>query len=166
MKTFLMRYATPLTAGLFLVSGVSGVALFLGWQQGIFHSMHEILSLVLIVPVGIHLWRNWRPFLNYFRHTAMPIALAASVVAAGYFAFGSSSGGGGNPAFALVAAAQDAPIATLAPVLGLDPAVATQRLAEAGFGTVTEADSVSGIADRNAVEPFAVLAPLVAAPAS
>lgn len=161
MRNVLMRYATPLTAGLFLVSAVSGLALFFGWQQSLFHEMHEILSLVLLVPVGVHVWRNWRPFLNYFRHAAMPIALAASLVAAGFFAF--ESGGqsrGGNPAFALVAAAQKAPVSSLAPVLGLEEATLVQRLEDAGYGAVAPTDTVAGIAERNHVETFDVLARL------
>lgn len=165
MRNLLMRYATPLTAGLFLVSAVSGVALFLGWQQSLFHEMHEILSLALLVPVAAHVWRNWRPLLNYFRHAAMPIALAASLVAAGFVASGSSGPSrGGNPAFAIVAAAQNAPVSSLAPVLGLDEAALLQRLAEAGYGAVQPTDTVAGIAERNHVEAFAVLASLANPP--
>ena len=165
MRSFLMRYATPLTAGLFLVSAISGVALFLGWQQGLFHEMHEILSLALLVPVAVHIWRNWRPLLNYFRHAAMPVALAASLVAAGFFAVGSSGpSGGGNPAFALVAAAQNAPLSSLAPVLGLDEAALFQRLEKAGYGAAAPTDTLAGIAEQNHVEAFAVLATLTGPP--
>ncbi len=82
VRDFFFRYGTPLTAGLFIVSAVSGVALYFGWSPGLFHEMHEVLSLVLLLPFVLHLWRNWRPFLNYFRHAAMPIALVASLAAA------------------------------------------------------------------------------------
>lgn len=168
MRDWMMRWATPLTAGLFLVSTVSGVALFFGWQPGAFHEMHEILSMVLLVPVVVHLWRNWRPLQAYFRRAAMPIALALSVVAAAPFAYDSLAGGGrsgGNPAFALMSAAGDAPLAALAPVLKLDPAAAVKRLEDAGYGTVALTDTVAGLAARNGVEMFAVMA-LLTAPAT
>ena len=166
MRDFLFRTGTPLTAGLFLVSTISGVALFFGWQPGWFHSMHEILSMVLLVPVAVHLWRNWRPLMNYFRRLAMPVALAGSLIAGGLFAYQSAGGPQrGNPAFALIAAAQKAPIARLAPVLGLDAATAAKRLEDAGYGVVAPEDTIEGIAARNNAEAFAVIARLTA-PAS
>lgn len=165
MRGMLFQYATPLTAGLFLVSTVSGVALFFGWQPAMFHEMHEVLSLVLLLPVVVHLWRNWRPLVLYFRHAAMPIALALSLAAGGYYAL--AAGGqsrGGNPAFALMASAQRAPLADLAPVLKLDAEGAVQRLQAAGFGPVAPTDTVADIAARNGVEVFAVMSRLTAAP--
>jgi hypothetical protein len=166
MRQFLFKFATPFTAGLFVVSAVSGVALFLGWQPALFHEMHEVLSMVLIVPVAVHLWRNWRAFGAYFRRSAMPVALALSLAAAGAYVYqGLAAPRGGNPAFAFVAAAQKAPIAQLAPVLGLDAAEVTRRLEGAGFGPVSPDDTIAGIASRNETETMAVMARLTA-PAS
>ena len=64
MKSILYRYATPFTTGLFLVSLVSGVALFFHVGPAAFHGMHEWLSMVLILPFVLHMWRNWRPMLS------------------------------------------------------------------------------------------------------
>ena len=72
MRTTLLRYATPLITGLFLVSLVSGIALFFHVGSAYFHSMHEWLSMVLIAPFILHIWKNWRAFLNYFKRSAMP----------------------------------------------------------------------------------------------
>ncbi len=169
MRDVLMRWATPLTAGLFLVSTVSGVALFLGWQPGAFHEMHEILSMVLLVPVVVHLWRNWRPLLGYFKRVAMPAALGLSVLAGLAFAWPSLTGGTAgrtNPAFALVAAAQTAPLADVAPILKIDAAMAAKRLADAGYGDVRPTDTIAGVAERNGAEPIAVLAKLTASAAN
>ena len=49
MPTLLQRYATPLITGLFLVSLISGTALFFHIAQSTFREMHEWLSLVLVV---------------------------------------------------------------------------------------------------------------------
>ncbi len=165
MRDLMMRWATPLTAGLFLVSTVSGVALFFGWQPGAFHEMHEILSMVLLAPVAVHLWRNWRALLGYFKRVAMPAALALSVVAGLAFAYPSLGGGNaraGNPNFALIAAAERAPLADVAPILHLDAAAAVKRLTDAGYGAVTPSDSIAAIAARSGAEPIAVLAKLTA----
>ena len=76
MQTFINRYATPLVTGLFLVSLISGVALFLHWGSGWFHGMHEWLSMVLILAFVLHLWKNWRPMTAYLRRA--PMALTRS----------------------------------------------------------------------------------------
>ena len=52
MPPVLYRYATPLITGLFLVSLISGLALFLHIGPGGLHPMHEWLSLVLILPAS------------------------------------------------------------------------------------------------------------------
>ncbi len=45
------RYATPFITGLFLVSLISGIALFFHVGPGGFHGMHEWLSMLLILGV-------------------------------------------------------------------------------------------------------------------
>lgn len=158
IRAQLFRFATPLTAGLFLVSTVSGAALFFHVGSSLFHSMHEVLSMVLLVPIVLHLWRNWKPMVNYFHRSAMPIALAVSLAAGGYFAYGSMNRTtGGNPAFALVNSAQSVPLASLAPVLQLDEAVAVQRLQDAGIAPVAATESISDIATRSGRDTFEIL---------
>ncbi len=41
--------------------------------------IHEWLSMVLIAPFVLHLWRNWRPFMAYFKRTPMIVAIVISV---------------------------------------------------------------------------------------
>src|SRR3954463_6656648 len=59
MMSLFHRYATPLTLGLFAVSAVLGVALFFRVGQSVFHGMHGWLSLALLLPFTLHVWRNW-----------------------------------------------------------------------------------------------------------
>ncbi|MCB1455931.1 MAG: DUF4405 domain-containing protein, partial [Nitratireductor sp.] len=61
MPDLLSRYATPFISGLFLVSLISGIALFFHVGPSGFHGMHEWLSMVLIAPFVLHLWKNWKP---------------------------------------------------------------------------------------------------------
>ena len=87
MNAILSRWATPLTLGLFAVSAVSGLALFLHIGQSVFHEMHEWLSVVLLAPFVLHMVRNWTPLLAYVRRRALLAPLALSLAAALAFAF-------------------------------------------------------------------------------
>ncbi|MDR3494703.1 MAG: DUF4405 domain-containing protein [Ancalomicrobiaceae bacterium] len=163
LRTFLLRYGTPLTAGLFLVSAGSGVALFFHIGTSIFREMHEIMSLSLLVPVGVHLWRNWNSFCNYFNRAAMPIALALSLAVAGAFAYQSGGGSGrGNPAIAFLILAQSASISDLAPVLQLDEAAALARLQSFGVAEPKASETVAAIAARSGRSGLDVMATLTA----
>ncbi|MCB1441261.1 MAG: DUF4405 domain-containing protein, partial [Nitratireductor sp.] len=123
MPTFLSRYATPLTTGLFLVSLISGIALFFHIGSQYFHGMHEWLSMILIVPFVLHIWRNWRAFLTYFKRPPMAIALALSLAGSAAFVYPALTQEGGRrgpPQFAVVEAVQQATITMAAPLFGHD----------------------------------------------
>ncbi|QKV19235.1 DUF4405 domain-containing protein [Oricola thermophila] len=165
MPSFLSRYATPLITGLFVVSLVSGVALFFHLGSAYFHSMHEWLSMVLILPFVLHLWKNWRPFANYFKRPAMAVALAVSLVAGVAFALpamtsGTTGGPGGRPEFAMVRAMQNAPISVVAPVFGQDGEGLAESLREKGFSVASTEDTLNAIAEasgKSSTEVAAVL---------
>lgn len=164
MPALLSRYATPLITGLFLVSLVSGVALFLGVGQGTFREMHEILSLVLILPFVLHVWRNWRPMVGYVRHWPMALGLAASVAVAVPFALPSAGGAGGRaapPQFAVAQALLDDTPVAVAPVLGLDARGLVARLSEAGFAGAGAGATLHDIATASGRSDNEVLAALL-----
>ena len=149
MTDFLNRYATPFITGLFVVSLMSGTALFFHWQQAAFRGMHEWLSMVLILPFALHLWKNWRPMLSYVRHTPFWVGSAVSLVAALAFAWpaitGTATGGrGGPPPLALMNSVLASPVAEVAPILNLTPDELAAGLTSAGYAvtdaTVTLAD--------------------------
>ena len=148
MPPILQRYATPLTIGLFLVSLISGLALFFGVWPGVFHGMHELVGLVLIVPFGLHLWRNWRPLVNYFSKPAFPATIAACLVAALGIGLASSAAGGGHgPAqFALLQALTATTPAKLAPALGIDAETLVATLKARGFVNAVVDASLTDIA--------------------
>lgn len=167
MPTLLSRYATPLTTGLFIVSLVSGVALFFHLGSATFHSMHEWLSMVLIAPFVLHLWKNWRAFSNYFKRPAMAVALAASLVGAVAFAYPAltadpAAGRGGRPEFAVLRAMQEAPIAAVAPVFGQDGEGLAERLRAQGFAVASADETVSTIAAASGKSATEILAALPA----
>ena len=163
MKAALTRHATPYTTGLFLVSTVSGVALFFHVGSNLFHSMHEWLSMLLLVPVGLHVWKNWGALLTYLRRHTLMLPLLLSLAAGIAFAVPglSSTGSGGNPAFRLNNAATSAPLTQLAPLLHSSPAALQAKLQARGLQVASANDSVKTIAAANHTDTMAVLAGLM-----
>ena len=163
LRTFLYRFGTPLTVGLFLVTAISGVALFFHIGPDSLRGVHEIVSLALLIPVGVHLWRNWNGFCNYFKRAAMPVTLALSLAVVGAFAFAAPGGSDHvSPARAFLTLAQTAPISALAPVLKLDEATALQRLEAFGIKEPKASETVAAVAARSGLAGFDVMAQLTA----
>lgn len=150
MKSLLIRYATPFITGLFVVSLVSGVALFFHVGDSWSHGMHEWLSIVLILPFVLHLWKNWRPFLNYFRHLPMAAALAVSAVAALYFVWPSSAPArGGPPQIAFARQIMKNPPSQVAPLLGDTAEAMVARLNSQGFAAAAANVALIDIATQS-----------------
>lgn len=141
MQRLLKTHGTTFTVGLFIVSAVSGVFLFFEVASPSFRGMHEWLSMVLFVPVVIHIWKNWTGFMGYFKRKSIYMPLAVSLIAAFAFAYPSlsSSSSGGNPIRATIHAVQDGTITQVAPLYKLTPEALKARLQAKGY-TVTSFD--------------------------
>lgn len=165
MNKFLHRYGTPLTAGLFTVSAVSGVALFFHWGSSPFHSMHEWLSMVLLAPFALHLWKNWKPLLAYARRKTLFVPLILSIAVAIPFAMMAGRGGGraGNPAFRTVAMLTRVSLADLAPVYQSTPEALLLRVRQGGYKVNSTDESPASIANASAVAATEVLYSLMPA---
>lgn len=164
MRTALLRYATPLTTGLFIVSLVSGIALFFHFEGRLFRAMHEWLSLVLAVPFVLHIWKNWRPFVSYFRRPPMVVALAASLVGALAFAVPAMMAGGanrGNPAQAVLGAVQNGTIAHLAPLFGHTPDGLVTALRARGLVVASSEARLTEVAEASGQPPREMLSVLL-----
>ena len=147
INAFLNRYTTPLTLGLFAVSAVSGVALFFHWAPRAFHGMHEWLSLVLLLPFALHVWKNWPAMLGYLRRGTMLVPVAACLAAGAVFAVPAFSGAGGPPPqIRAVRLLVQTPIAELAPVLGTTAEAMRTSLAARGIQQSSDADSLATVA--------------------
>lgn len=164
MSSFAARYATPLITGLFLVSLISGIALFFHVRPGAFHGMHEWLSMVLILPFALHLWKNWRPMTGYLRRMPMAVSLALSVVAAGLFFMpsGSEAGRSGPPQFQLAATVLTATPAVAAPLFGLSEQGLMDGLAKAGLSAAQPGMTLGDIAVASGKSDAELAAALVA----
>ena len=162
MPSLVSRYATPLITGLFLVSLVSGIALFFHLGGAAFHGMHEWLSMVLIVPFALHIWKNWKPMTAYLKRMPMALSLALSVVAAAVFFLptGGEAGRGGPPQFRLAQTVLSATPATAAPLFGMSEPDFVAGLKDAGLvatGTGQTLRDMATAAGKNDAELAATL---------
>ncbi|HWU77265.1 MAG TPA: DUF4405 domain-containing protein [Rhodanobacter sp.] len=158
LNQFMHRYGTPLTAGLFAVSAVSGIALFFHWSSRSFHAMHEWLSMLLLAPFVLHLWKNWKPLLGYARRKTLIIPLVLSVAVAVPFAMTAGKGGrSGNPAFQTVALMTQSSLVDLAPVFRSTPEALLRHLQQRGYQATSIDQSPSAIATASAVNANEVL---------
>lgn len=166
MPSILSRYATPFITGLFIISLVSGVAMFFHVGEAQLKEMHEWLGVVLIVPFVLHLWRNWKPFSSYFKRPAMKVALAASFVAAAAFVVPTLTATGpsreGPPEFAAVRAMQNAPISALAPLYGQEGNDLAERLRERGYTVASTEMTLNAVAEASGKSSREILVDLPA----
>ncbi|WP_353471339.1 DUF4405 domain-containing protein [Salipiger sp. H15] len=168
MKPLLNRYATPFITGLFLVSLISGIALFFHWNSGWFHGMHEWLSMVLILPFALHLWKNWRSMTTYLRKPAFALAMAASLVMAAAFVLPGLSAQqgerrGGPPQFAAAQILLNGSVAEVAALLDAPADQLADGLVAAGFAVGSTEESLSAVAEASGHSDTELLAALVSA---
>ena len=150
MPSLFSRYATPFITGLFLVSLVSGIALFFHVGMATFHGMHEWLSMVLILPFVLHLWKNWRAFVTYFKRAPMMVALVVSVLISIPFALPSGeSNRSGNPLIAVANLVQNGKLSAVAGLLGQPPEVFVATLKGEGWTVDDPQKSLKDVADAN-----------------
>lgn len=145
MLKALRPYVTPATAALFIVSALSGAALFFHLGGGFFHEMHEWLSMVLLVPAALHLQRNWNGFVAYLRRGGLLVPSALTVAAAAGFLL-ASSGGEGRPPSPAAQLVATAPVSTLATLLKADTASVMSRLQARGYAVRSPNESVGEVA--------------------
>ena len=153
---------TRVTTVLFVVSTVTGVMLLLHWQGGLVRASHEWLSLAFAAFAGWHLVKNRHAFAPYLRRhvalTALALSLAFSVAFTAMTA--TTTGSGGSPR-EVIQALSGATVEAAAPIFGLSPAAAIERLAGSGFVAATPTDTLAAIgkaAGKPAMEVVAVLA--------
>ncbi|MCA1404078.1 DUF4405 domain-containing protein [Ensifer sp. IC3342] len=150
MKVILQRYATPFITGLFLVSLISGVALFFHVGNGVFNEIHEWLSIVLILPFALHVWRIWWSMMHYLGRLPMTLALLVSTGAAVAMTWPGGEGRSGGPpqiAFSRQIIANTA--GEIAPLLGQTSESLVETLKARGFAAAAPDMTLIEIATKS-----------------
>lgn len=136
------EWVTPLAAGAFLLSAVTGVLIFFHVDTGLNKFAHEWLSWILLGAVALHVVANLGGFKRHLvaRRGQVLMGLFALMLALSFFGAGEKQ----EPPFAPpIRALAAAPLTTLAQVAGLTPAQLHERLIAAGFKPVSAQQSLS-----------------------
>mgnify|MGYP006274704991 FL=1 len=160
MRSVLFKFATPLIVGLFLISLISGIALFAHWGGNLFRGMHIWLSMVLIIPFVLHVWKNWRAMSLYFRQWSFAVVMVVSLAVAIGFIANANTGGRRQqapPTIALTRLLMNASPDKLAPALGASPDKLMEKLHSAGFDAAEPGLSLREIAKRSGKEELAIV---------
>jgi hypothetical protein len=154
---FMRGVATPLATGMFIVTATSGIALFFHVAPAAFHAMHVWLSMVWLLPFGLHIWRNWHPFIAYAKRGALFVPVLVCVTIALPFAYAGLAGGRETPGFKMTAVLTQASIDTLAPVLKTTPDQLVEALKQHGFHVASTAQTIRTVAAASGKPPNEVL---------
>jgi hypothetical protein len=125
-------WATPLTAGAFLLTAVTGVLMFFHLDTGINKTAHEWLSWILVFGVGMHLVPNFIGFKRYLASSKGKLLMGgfALLLALSFIPMGGSN----EPPFVSpIKALSSAPLTTLAQVAQITPDQLAARMADAGI---------------------------------
>jgi 4-amino-4-deoxy-L-arabinose transferase-like glycosyltransferase len=163
LRTGVLRFATPFTAGLFLVAVVSGVALFFRLGTRYFFDMHVWLSLLLLVPFALHLWRNWSSLIGYLRGGRLALPLVVCGLLGVAFVVPAMMGqGGGDPGFVAFNLLLDGPLKAVAPLVHRSAEEVATQLRAKGYVVVSINSTLGEIASKSGRDPPDVLADVVA----
>lgn len=165
LNLWINRYATPLTTGLFLVSLISGAALFFHVGEFAFHGMHEWLSMALLIPFVLHIKKNWTPLTMYLKRGWLLWPLGLSLLAALAFVLPTLTGPGsrgGNPMVSATRLMLAAPVTDIAPLFKATPDALVAKLKAAGYTVAAPTDTLDAIAKSAGKDSRAALAALMA----
>ncbi|MBU0621007.1 MAG: DUF4405 domain-containing protein [Gammaproteobacteria bacterium] len=137
-------WVTPVTAGAFLLSGVTGVLIFFHADTGANKFVHEWLSWVLLGGAVLHVLANLGGFKTHLTTVrgksligAFVLVLAASFI---------PLGGADEPPFVQpIRALSQAPLTTLAQVAQITPEILRDRMLKEGLQPTSDQQSLSDL---------------------
>jgi len=144
----LRKWITPLTAGIFVLMGITGLLMFFNVKIELVTRAHEWLSPLFVAVVLAHVWLNWGAMKAHLKRPlgrGIVIAFALLTLAALVLPIGNKGSGGGAAglARALEPSLAHAQVRLLAELAQIEPAEAIRRL---------EAVGLKGIADSSRLD--------------
>jgi hypothetical protein len=153
-------WVTPITAGAFLLSAVTGVLIFFHIDSGANKFMHEWLGWVLLGAAALHALANF-PGLKAHLKSRRGQALVGIFVAALLLSFVPLGGEDEAPFAAPVHALANAPLTTLAQVAQVSPAQLRADMVKAGLQPVSDEQTLSELVGPDPHKQMHVLADLL-----
>lgn len=157
------EWATPVAAGAFLLSAVTGVLIFFHIDSGLNKFVHEWLSWVLLGAVALHLVANFGGFKRHLvtRRGQVLMGAFALILALSFF---SPAGQKSEPPFAPpIRALSAAPLTILAQVARLSPEQLRERLTTAGLQPTSDQQSLADLTGPDMRKQVKVMSTLFAA---
>ena len=157
------EWATPVAAGAFLLSAVTGVLIFFHIDSGLNKFVHEWLSWVLLGAVALHLVANFGGFKRHLvtRRGQVLMGAFALILALSFF---SPGGPKSEPPFAPpIRALSAAPLTTLAQVAKLSPEQLRERLTTAGLQPTSDQQSLADLTGPDMRKQVKVMSSVFAA---
>lgn len=157
------EWVTPIAAGAFLLSAVTGVLIFFHVDSGLNKFAHEWLSWALLVGVALHVVANFGGFKRHLdaRRGQVLMGAFALVLFLSFFGPGEKQ----EPPFAPpIRALSAAPLTTLAQVAGMTPGQLKTHLAEAGLQPVSDQQSLGELTGPDLRKQIRVMSTVFAKP--
>jgi hypothetical protein len=142
-------WATPLTAGAFLLVAATGVLMFFHLDSGLNKEAHEWLSWALLAGVSLHVVSNVAAFKKHLagRRGQAIVGVFALLLALSFIPLEEEED---KPFMAPVQALAATPISTLAQVAKASPEEVMQRLQKAGLKPGSASQSVADLTGQDA----------------
>jgi len=153
-KSFdLRQWSTPLIIGAYLVTGISGVMLFLHYGESLIKEAHEWIGMLFVIGALLHIKNHWTPFKRYFSKPIAQTVIVSSLAAGLTFMVVSGDEPRGNPVRAVMQSIEQAPLSQVAQLQNRDLNDLVQRMQSAGFSVNDPSQTLQVIADANGHSP-------------
>ncbi len=156
MKLKTRPWSTPATmaAGIFVV--ITGLLMFFVAERP-FKFAHELVGIAFSLAVLLHVLSHWRAFRRYFSQRLAIGVLSVVWLAAAGLITASAVRNLGEVEDLIVARMEDAPVALLAPIVGMEVGGLVERLARDGYVVDQPGMSVQELAERHGAESDDIL---------
>lgn len=156
------HWVTPLMAGAFLLSAVTGVLIFFHLETGANKFMHEWLGWLLLAGAGLHVLLNLGGLKAQLAQRRGQLLFGAFVVALA-LSFLPLGGNHEPPFMQPIRSLAQSPIATLAVVAQVSPQEMIARLGQAGVQASSEQQSVRELVGNDLEKQMHVLGRILSA---
>lgn len=157
MSDPIKRYVTAVSAGLFLVVGVSGLAMFFGIGEDLVKEMHEWLAVIFVAAIVLHLVRNWSGMMTYVRRGTIVAPVIVALVAGAAFVVPAAISARSNPMPTLLHAMENAKLTDIGRVLDVPADDLAATLEDRGYVVESTDQRLSEIAGNSDQPTMAAL---------
>lgn len=150
------EWGTPVTAGAFLLSAVTGILMFFHIDTGLNKFAHEWLSWILLIGVALHLITNFSRFKWHMsaRKEQLIVGVFMLALLLSFIPAGEKS----SPPFAQpIKMLSKAPLTTLALVAQISPEQLRGRLAKAGVTSHSDQQNLNELIGQDLRKQIQIL---------